>query len=865
MARKAAPRSGKRARARIPYRVSEAQREGEDRAARAIAKAFSARLARQRDAAARLVAPIARELGRPEGAEKSIGLDRDERLAKARRTLTDRQVLDAIAEALAPQIQASLRSAAESGGQARGDALGFRFLDRDPAISDFLRDRETNLERVVDGDTATMVKETIARGVDAGETEKQLMDRILRTDSEIFGKARAQRIARTEAHIAAMAGDHQAMRQAGIARRQWLSAPDARETHREANGEIRAIDEPFQVGDAELMFPGDPDGGADHPEEVINCRCVLLTLDDAEATTAEEVAERLDPDGDEEAAEAILEAAEGLPDEVVARIDPDDLDDLEAADGEGDQVDYDAEDGVLTVGPDADEEDVQAGVLQHMVSSLMTRADARGVMNQLRLYDLPEPPKEVGSELDRASKLVARTVVGDRAGAEDLLDDSLDGDEWETLRAIAQQFWISPASGAPAAAERTRKAFDPDQARDESGRWTSGGGGGIRAFANVSTFTSRLPGVSVRQDTSGTYHVDWEGMKATITPAGGTGKYSVRVERADGTVAEAEVSGKRSDHALSKATTFMRAVKDGKMTGTGTSGGRAGGAGTGAESKTTPAEVVPPPPPPAGEAAAGAGATSRQYAPATPANYSASTLDTMEDGYAFRNSGEFGHARIGIAAAIKLSESASVTVSLKNSTPEQKKVYEKQVRDAVARTVEEMSRYVAPEILEGLVKQVNFKVKTEGAFGTQRAYYQGGFVDQHIALPAQTVPGHAGLKETLAHEMGHAFEDEIINNDRMQKSIRFYNERTEGERPIALSVAKQGGRYKPHEMTKPDKFIDPYMGYDYHGRASEVMSMVMERLVDGLSGSSRSKMQELKRRDPDMYYFALGQLNPRRK
>ena len=48
-----------------------------------------------------------------------------------------------------------------------------------------------------------------------------------------------------------------------------------RETHAAAEKQTVGIDEPFIVGGAELMFPGDPAGP---PEEVINCHCVQIAV-----------------------------------------------------------------------------------------------------------------------------------------------------------------------------------------------------------------------------------------------------------------------------------------------------------------------------------------------------------------------------------------------------------------------------------------------------------------------------------------------------------------------------------------------------------------------------------------------------------
>ena len=59
----------------------------------------------------------------------------------------------------------------------------------------------------------------------------------------------------------------------------WLATEDerTRETHADADGQQVPIDQPFQVGDDLLMYPGDPDGS---DAEVINCRCTVI-YDDA--------------------------------------------------------------------------------------------------------------------------------------------------------------------------------------------------------------------------------------------------------------------------------------------------------------------------------------------------------------------------------------------------------------------------------------------------------------------------------------------------------------------------------------------------------------------------------------------------------
>jgi hypothetical protein len=58
--------------------------------------------------------------------------------------------------------------------------------------------------------------------------------------------------------------------------REWDSAGDnrTRETHRDADGQKVGMNEPFILGTARLMYPGDSSLGAP-PEETINCRCTV--------------------------------------------------------------------------------------------------------------------------------------------------------------------------------------------------------------------------------------------------------------------------------------------------------------------------------------------------------------------------------------------------------------------------------------------------------------------------------------------------------------------------------------------------------------------------------------------------------------
>lgn len=90
------------------------------------------------------------------------------------------------------------------------------------------------------------------------------------------GRRRAETIARTESHSASQDAAFELAQEADIDLvKIWSSTEDARtrESHVEADGQVREMHEEFEVGDESLLYPGDPNADA---SEVINCRCVCL-------------------------------------------------------------------------------------------------------------------------------------------------------------------------------------------------------------------------------------------------------------------------------------------------------------------------------------------------------------------------------------------------------------------------------------------------------------------------------------------------------------------------------------------------------------------------------------------------------------
>ena len=101
----------------------------------------------------------------------------------------------------------------------------------------------------------------------------------------------------------------------------------------------------------------------------------------------------------------------------------------------------------------------------------------------------------------------------------------------------------------------------------------------------------------------------------------------------------------------------------------------------------------------------------------------------------------------------------------------------------------------------------------------KRGYYDG----ETIALSGD---GDYETFRTCVHELGHRMEDVILRILEQEKA--FYDRRTDGESLVWLGEITGNPNYRKSEMTRPDKFLNPYMGKDYHGTAYELVSMGVE-------------------------------------
>ena len=137
------------------------------------------------------------------------------------------------------------------------------------------------------------ISNEITRGIAGGMSNNEIARNI--TFATKAPLSRAKTIARTESHRITQASTYNAQKSAKAKGadvvKQWDSTMDGdtRPTHRKLDGQIRELDEPFEMDGKSAMYPCD----FGDPAEDCNCRCVSLqrakwALDEDELETLKE-------------------------------------------------------------------------------------------------------------------------------------------------------------------------------------------------------------------------------------------------------------------------------------------------------------------------------------------------------------------------------------------------------------------------------------------------------------------------------------------------------------------------------------------------------------------------------------------------
>lgn len=151
----------------------------------------------------------------------------------------------------------------------------FTFLDAQRAA---LKKIHKDMAERVDRTTANRITGALVAGTNKGESIDQMAKRI---SGSIISRKRARVIARTEVGKASQIAQLDSFRQSDvIQRKQWNTSLDnfVRDSHAETQGQVKPLDELFELGSPGYNLADAPLDPGLPPEDLVNCRCFVTPV-----------------------------------------------------------------------------------------------------------------------------------------------------------------------------------------------------------------------------------------------------------------------------------------------------------------------------------------------------------------------------------------------------------------------------------------------------------------------------------------------------------------------------------------------------------------------------------------------------------
>lgn len=209
-------------------------------------------------------------------------------LHRAGKSIETKSILDLIfnPDDFGDQLAKSLTPVTQTVLQAAGAELLAEIGRKDdpwqlpPAKAQMFISQRTQPIKGVGGTIRDQLNTQLKEANEAGETMDQITARVKGVFNNLTN-FEARRVAMTETCAAYGFARHEAMTDAGVEYKSWISShgPHVREAHAEAEAHYEKhpipVDEPFEVDGEALMYPGDPSGS---PGNIINCQCIQIAV-----------------------------------------------------------------------------------------------------------------------------------------------------------------------------------------------------------------------------------------------------------------------------------------------------------------------------------------------------------------------------------------------------------------------------------------------------------------------------------------------------------------------------------------------------------------------------------------------------------
>lgn len=152
--------------------------------------------------------------------------------------------------------------------------------------------------------------------------------------------------------------------------------------------------------------------------------------------------------------------------------------------------------------------------------------------------------------------------------------------------------------------------------------------------------------------------------------------------------------------------------------------------------------------------------------------------------------------------------------------------------------MDEFNKLVSADVWSG--NQVGFMAIPDG----ERPFYNPatGNVRVQAAEPLRAI----------VHEIGHGFE---VRGGLYDKAKTYYDKRTQGETLEKLGTVTGNNNFSDDELTRKDKWMNPYMGKQYASKSTEIVSMGVEYFY--------AEPEKLAQHDPETFDFIYNLLRGR--